>query len=60
MKKVVIGILSTHIVKEKDNVIEAIELKDKDNFILGVQFHPEVLEDNDLFCYFINYIKEYK
>lgn len=33
----------------KDNIIEAIEYKDKKKFVLGVQYHPEIEEDNILF-----------
>lgn len=33
----------------KDNVIEAIEYNDNKRFVLGVQFHPEIEEDNHLF-----------
>lgn len=32
------------VAKSDDNVIEAIEYKDKNNFIIGVQWHPELLE----------------
>lgn len=38
----------------KDNIIEAIEHKDKSKFVLGVEFHPELLPKmNDLFEEFI-------
>ena len=40
-----------------DGVIEAIEYKDKDYFIIGVQYHPE-LNDNKLFKYFIKEVKK--
>ena len=36
-----------------NNTIEAIENKDK-TFLLGVQYHPESINDNTLFKYFIN------
>lgn len=42
-----------------DGYIEAIEMKDK-KFIIGVQWHPETLEDEEsksLFTYFINICK---
>ena len=40
--------------KSDDNVIESIELIDKEHFILGVQFHPEDLNNMDkLYNYFI-------
>lgn len=42
-----------------DNYIEAIEMKDK-KFVIGVQWHPETLEDEtskSLFIYFINICK---
>lgn len=32
-----------------DGVIEAIEHKNRDLFVLGVQYHPEVTDDNKLF-----------
>ena len=43
--------------KASDGIIEALEYKDKNNFILGVQFHPE-LNDNKIFEYFINEVKK--
>ena len=33
-----------------DGVIEAIEYKHKDTFILGVQFHPEMMYDKSTFA----------
>ena len=42
-----------------DGILEAIEMKDK-KFIIGVQWHPEGLDDensNKLFDYFINTCK---
>lgn len=40
-----------------DNTIEAIEWIDKDNFILGVQWHPEDMDNmEDLYNTFINEI----
>lgn len=49
--------------KSDDNVIESIELIDKEHFILGLQFHPEDLDYMDkLYNYFIKeclYRKKY-
>lgn len=43
----------------EDNLIEALEYKGNDNFILGVQFHPEVLSEyNDIFKVFIDKCKK--
>jgi len=40
--------------RSDDNIIESIELIDKENFILGLQFHPEDLDNmNKLYNYFI-------
>lgn len=40
-----------------DNIIEAIEYIDDNNFILGVQFHPEDLNNTEaLYNYFIEEI----
>ena len=40
--------------KSDDNVIECIEWIDDDHFVLGVQFHPEDLDNMDkLYNYFI-------
>ena len=36
--------------KTIDGVIEAVEYQD---FILGVQFHPEIIKDNKIFEWFI-------
>ncbi len=44
--------------KAEDNVSECIEYKDKNYFIVGVHFHPEVEEDNDLFNYFMNEVNK--
>ena len=41
-----------------DGVCECIEYKDKKYFIVGVHFHPEVEEDNDIFDYFMNEVKK--
>jgi len=51
------------IAKATDNMVEAIEYKD-DNFILGLQFHPEMMFENDeeqlkVFKYFINKVEKY-
>lgn len=39
-----------------DGIIEAVEYKNEDQFILGVQFHPELIQDNlkfkDIYKYF--------
>jgi len=44
-----------------DNVIEIIESIDKNRFVLGVQFHPEILkEDNFIFKIFIDQVKKHK
>ena len=41
-----------------DNTIEAIELVDKENFILGIQWHPEDMNNmSALYDTFINEIK---
>lgn len=43
----------------EDNLIEGIEYKDDDRFVLGVQFHPELLEEyNDIFRVFIERCKK--
>lgn len=39
--------------RANDNIIEALEYKDKSYFIIGVQYHPE-LDDDKIFKYFIN------
>ncbi len=42
--------------KSNDDVIEAIEFIDNDNFILGLEFHPEDMENMEgLYNYFIKY-----
>lgn len=41
-------------IRSEDNLIEGIEYKDDDCFIIGVQFHPEILPQfNNLFRVFI-------
>ena len=40
-----------------DNVIEALEYKDNNYFIVGVQYHPE-LDDKLIFERFINEVKK--
>lgn len=41
--------------RSEDGLIEAIEYNDSDRFVLGVQFHPEVLPKyNDIFRVFIS------
>ena len=35
-------------IKSEDNIIEGIEYKDNDRFIIGIQFHPEVLSQYDI------------
>ena len=46
--------------KTSDGIIEAIELKDKNRFCLGVQWHPEELFDTDEFSkeIFKSFVKE--
>lgn len=39
---------------KKDNVIEAIEYRENNSKILGVQFHPEILDDNKIFEWLID------
>ena len=42
-------------ISPKDNIIEAIEIRDYPNFFLGVQWHPEFIftdEDKKIFLYF--------
>lgn len=42
-------------IKSEDGLIEGIECIDKDRFMIGVQFHPEILPQfNCIFEYFIN------
>ena len=43
-------------IKSEDNLIEGIEYKNKDKFIIGVQFHPEIIPE--LNCIFKRFIKE--
>ena len=43
-----------------DNVIEGLEYKDKEYFIVGVQFHPEILPNNPLIKRFIEEAKKRK
>lgn len=45
---------------KKDNVIEGIEYKDEKLFIVGVQWHPELEEDNHLFEALISEAKKRK
>lgn len=44
--------------RANDGIIEAVEYKNEDQFILGVQFHPEVPEDNpkfqEIYKYFVS------
>lgn len=47
------------VARSEDGIIEAIEHINKDN-ILGVQFHPEILEDNKIFDWLINKAKQSK
>lgn len=45
----------------KDNIIEAIEYIDTNNFILGVQFHPEDLDNTEnLYNYFLKEVLKRK
>ena len=43
--------------KSDDNIIEALEYKDKSYFIIGVQYHPE-LDDKLLFKYFLSEVEK--
>ncbi len=44
-----------------DNVIEVIESTNKDTWALGVQFHPEILKEDDLiFKIFMDQVKMFK
>ncbi len=43
-----------------DGVCECIEYKDKNYFIVGVHFHPETEEDNQIFDYFMKEIEKRK
>ena len=50
-----VGSLFRVSIKSEDDLIEGIEYKDDDRFIIGVQFHPEILDQfNSLFEVFIN------
>ena len=40
--------------KSEDDVIEAIEYHENDYYILGVQFHPELIKDHKLFEWLVN------
>lgn len=40
--------------KSKDNVIEAVEYHENNNHILGLQYHPEVINDYQPFIWLIN------
>lgn len=45
----------------EDNIIEAVEYIDKDHFIIGVQFHPEDLDNTEpLYNYFIKEVLKRK
>ena len=45
----------------KDNIIEAIEYIDDNHFVLGVQFHPEDLDNTEsLYNYFLKEILKRK
>ncbi len=46
--------------KAEDNVIESIEYHKDGNHFLGVQFHPEILEENKIFTWLIEKAIEYK
>lgn len=52
-----IGVLFDVVASSPDGVIEAIEPKDKDLFWIGVQYHPEVDDNDKLIKYFVNNIK---
>lgn len=52
-----IGDLFEVTAKSDDGIIEAIELKDKSNFFVGVQFHPEKMDNMEpLMDEFIKYL----
>ncbi len=40
-----------------DNIIEAIEYHDNNSYILGVQFHPEVIKDHKIFDWLVDMAK---
>ena len=41
--------------KSNDDIIESIEFIDNNNFILGLQFHPEDMDNMDiLYDFFLN------
>ena len=46
--------------RARDGIIEAVEYKNEDQFILGVQFHPEQIDDNplfvDIYSYFVSHL----
>lgn len=44
----------------KDGVLESIEYKDEKSFIIGVQYHIELEDNNKLFSSFIDKVKENK
>ena len=45
--------------KSSDNTVESIEYLDNHNWIVGVQFHPELLND-PIWNYFVNIVKQKK
>lgn len=45
--------------RAEDGVIEALEYNLNQNFLLGVQYHPE-LNDDKLFKYFLNEVRKRK
>jgi putative glutamine amidotransferase len=48
-------------IKSLDGEIEGIEYVDDDRFMIGVQFHPEILPQfNNIFAYFIEECKKRK
>ena len=50
-----VGDLFNISIKSEDGLIEGIEYKNDDKFIIGVQFHPEILDQfNNLFKVFID------
>ena len=40
--------------RSEDNVIEAVEYHDNDSYILGVQYHPELVKDKKIFTWLVN------
>lgn len=45
--------------QSEDKVIEAVEYKENGSLLLGVQFHPEIEEENPLFDWLVSSTKKY-